>query len=328
MRAFAVLLLLAAALGLASLAIGDQAISPDRVLAAILHPQHAPPADALIVGGVRLPRLLLALLVGTALGVSGALAQAVLRNPLADPGLLGINSGAALSATVVLMLAETPSPYLLPISAFLGAVAVAIATWVFWRVAARGSPVRLVLIGIGISALCGGLAAAIATSGSVADAQRTMSWLVGSVYDSGWRKVAATAQWLLMPLIASLLLARELDFLQLGNELARGIGQPVTRIEALALALCALIAAIAVAAAGPIAFVGLCAPHIARQLVGRGHLLLIPAAGLCGALLVAAADLIGRGAITGVQLPVGLLTPILGAPLLAAVLHARRLRRN
>lgn len=324
MKALLVMVLLLVAVSLASLAIGDQAIAPAGVVAAILTPADAPPADVLIITSVRLPRLLLGLLVGFALGLSGVLAQAVLRNPLAEPGLLGINAGAALSATVVLMLVRAPSPYLLPVSAFAGAIGVAALTWLFWRFAARSSPVRLVLIGIGISAFCGVLATAISISGTAADAQRTMNWLVGSVYDSGWRKVTATAQWLVLPVIASLLLARELDFLQLGDEIARGIGQHVARIQAIALALCALVAAVAVAAAGPIAFVGLCAPHIARRLIGRGHALLLPSAGLCGALIVVAADLLGRGAVNGVQLPVGIVTPILGAPALALLLYRAR----
>lgn len=320
------LTLAGAGLFAAALALGDRPIPVAEVAAALIHSPDASPAATLIVNDLRLPRAVLALLVGAALGAAGAIAQTVMRNPLAEPGLLGVNGGAAVAALILIVEARTPSAHLVPWFAFAGALTMSA---LIYALAWRGgtSSIRIILIGIGLNAVAAAIASFITAFGDVTALQQAQAWLAGSIYDARWEKVTALSLWLAPGLGLAALAARELDLMAFGPAVARGLGQRAELAAGLMIGLCALLAAAAVAAAGPIAFVGLVAPHAARRLFGRAHVRLLPAAAAIGGLLVLAADLVGRLAIAPAQLPAGLAATALGAPLFGWIMW-RRSRRH
>ncbi|MFV0474006.1 MAG: FecCD family ABC transporter permease [Pikeienuella sp.] len=322
-RALIGLALTGLALFAAALAFGDQPVPFGELIAALTGSPEASPVSVLIVNGLRLPRAMLAYLVGAALGAAGLIAQTVMRNPLAEPGLLGINAGAAAAALILLVRTGGASAHLVPWFAFAGALGMAAAIYALsWRGGA--SSIRIILIGIGLNALAAALAAFITAFGEVTAVQQAQVWLAGSVFDARWEKVSALALWLAPALVLAMLAARELDMLAFGENIARGLGQRAQLVSGLSIGLCALLAAAAVAAAGPVAFVGLIAPHAARRLVGRAHVRLLPVAAMTGGAIVLAADLFGRLAIAPAQLPVGLTTTAIGAPFFGWLLWRRR----
>lgn len=323
MRALALLALALAGLYVLALLLGEQAIPPRSVLAALTGAGDPADPARFIVMDLRLPRATLAMLVGAALAVAGTIAQAILRNPLAEPGLLGINGGAALAAMVVIVELGHPSEALLPWLTFAGALLMALAILAFAGAEGAASA-RLILIGVGLSSMAGAGATFIATFGEIASVQRAMIWLAGSLQDSQWSEVRRLLAWAAAPMALVWASARELDTIALGDEVAAGRGQPVRAVRAALVVACALISGAAVAAAGLVAFVGLASPHLARRLVGARHARLLPAAALVGALLVLAADLAARTAMPPIQLPVGLVTALLGAPFFAWLLRQRR----
>ena len=302
---------------------GDHAISLSELAGALTGSSDISPQVAMIILDVRLPRALLALLVGLVLAVAGVIAQAVMRNPLAEPGLLGINSGAALAAMIVIVELDGASAHLLPWFGFAGASAMALAIYVLsWRNGT--SSMRIVLIGIGLSSLAGAATSFMSAFGELRDVQRALIWLTGSVYDSSWIKVKILLAWSIAPLVLTWIAAHELDLMSFGDTPARSLGQRVNLIRGLLILMCTLLSGAAVAAAGLIGFVGLVAPHVARRLVGPLHASLIPTAALVGALLVMSADLLGRTIIAPAQLPAGLMTALLGAPFFAYLMWERR----
>ena len=319
------LILLATIAGLLTvgLAYGDYAVPTAQVIGAVIGDPATPPDVTMIVMQLRMPRLLLAMMVGLALGAAGAIAQAVMRNPLAEPGLLGINSGAGLAAMVLMVGMERAPDYLLPPVAFAGATAMAAGIYVLsWRHGT--SSLRIILIGIGLAALGNAATSFLTAFGDVRLVQRAMIWLAGSVADATWSKVEAMLAWSTLPLIAVWLTARELDTISFGDDRARSLGQRVNLVRGLMILMCTALSGAAVAFAGLVGFVGLIAPHMARRLVGNGHARVIPAAALLGAVLVMTADLVGRTIIAPAQLPAGLLTALLGAPFFAWLMWERR----
>jgi iron complex transport system permease protein len=322
-RTSLILLLAIAALLTVGLASGDYSVPMPQVVGALMSDPDTPPDVAMIVMQLRMPRLLLALLVGLALGTAGAIAQAVMRNPLAEPGLLGINSGAALAAMVLMVGMERAPDYLLPAASFAGATGMALAIYVLsWRHGT--SSLRIILIGIGLAALGNAATSFLTAFGDVRLVQRAMLWLAGSVADANWSRVQSMFTWSLLPLLLVWMAARELDTISLGDDNARSLGQRVNLVRGLMILMCTLLSGAAVAFAGLIGFVGLIAPHMARRLVGHGHVRVIPAAALLGAVLVMSADLVGRTIIAPAQLPAGLLTALLGAPFFAWLMWERR----
>ncbi|MFY0633453.1 MAG: iron ABC transporter permease [Vannielia sp.] len=307
----------------AALVLGDQPVPPQEVLSALFGADGVPTPSRVIVNELRLPRAVMALLVGAALAVAGAIAQAVMRNPLADPGIVGINAGAALAAMVVVVqvgsLPETALPWL----TFGGALSMAASIHALaWRQGTTGT--RIILVGIGLSALAGAGASAISVFGEPAAVQRAMVWLAGSLQGSRWERVPHLLLWAVPPALLVWAAARELDLIALGDDVARARGQGVNLARATAILACALLSGAAVAAAGLVAFVGLAAPHIARALVGPRHARLIPASALVGAGLLLCADITARAAAPPLRLPVGLVTALLGAPFFAYLLWKRR----
>jgi len=315
--------LLICILAWASLAQGEIVLPGRDIVAALLGEDGVPRATSMVVRDVRLPRIILALLAGMALAVAGAITQTLMRNPLAEPGLLGVNAGAALSALVVIVFLRIGSPQLIALASFAGALAAALTIYLL---ALRGgaSPLRVILIGIGLSAFCGGLAQVFTVFGEVAAVQQAQVWLAGTVYLANWEKVAMLALWCLPAIAIATMFSRTLDLTALGEEAAAALGQPVQTARALLLLLCVFLAAGAVAATGLIGFVGLVSPHIARALVGHRHARLLPVSALVGGGLLMGADLVGRTVIAPAQLPAGLVTALIGAPALAYIFWKTR----
>lgn len=318
-----ILILAIMAAAMLSLGHGDHAVPVTELVGALTGDADVPAATAMIVLELRLPRLLLALLVGMALAVAGAITQAVMRNPLAEPGLIGINSGAALAAMILMVGLDRAPEHLLPAASFAGAAAMAAAIYsLSWRHGTTS--LRIILIGIGLSSLSGAATSFLSAFGDLRDVQRAMVWLAGSVHDASWAKIRVLIAWTALPLALVWMAARELDTIGFGDNGARSFGQRVNLMRGLLLLLCTLLSGAAVATVGLIGFVGLIAPHVARRLVGYGHAKVIPAAALTGGLLVMSADFAGRTVIAPAQLPAGLITALIGAPFFGWLMWEKR----
>jgi len=304
-----------------SLSVGFIDMSPDEVLRAFSN--DGDPAHRVVVRDFRLPRLVVALLVGAGLSLSGVVLQGVSRNALAEPGIIGINAGAGFGVVLLLYLSaggrsvrglvDAPS-MMLPLAALVGAGASAAA--VFAIASKRGSlaPVRLLLVGIAVNAAVGAATLVISMRLDQQLYNFAVTWLTGTVAGVGWQEVLAPLPWLgiLVPVV--FMNADVLDILALGEEPAVGLGVAVERRRRVLLAAATGLAGVSVAVAGAIAFVGLMGPHIARRLLGRRHRAIIPGALLLGAALVAAADTLARTLLAPVELPVGVVVAALGAP--------------
>ena len=309
---------LAAAL-LASLAIGATVIPLDRALSVLAAPDGS--REAVIVADARLPRTLIAAAVGAALGVAGAVMQAVSRNPLAEPGILGVSWGAALGAVGAQVTLGIGSPSAAVAFALLGA-AVAGGIVVLIGSLGRGglSPTRLVVAGAAVSTLLW----AILQGLLVLDQQSleaSRRWLAGSLVGRDAASLAQVLPYLGAGLALALLLARPLTALSLGDDVARGLGQRTGAVKLAAALAVVLLAGAAVAVAGPIVLVGLAVPHVARALVGRDYARVLPVSALLGAVLVLAADVAARRVIPPEEMPVGVMTAVVGVPVF---LHAVR----
>ncbi|MEV6345848.1 iron chelate uptake ABC transporter family permease subunit [Actinoplanes sp. NPDC051851] len=274
---------------------------------------HGTRRDTFVIRGVRLPRVLCGLLAGAAFGLSGALFQRLVRNPLASPDVIGVTMGAsaaAVTCTVVFGLVGTA----VSVSAFAGALVTAALIYVLaWRRGVTGY--RLVLVGIGVGAVLGSVVSYLMSRAEVTSAQQALVWLTGSLNARSYDHVRPLAVALAVLLPAALLLTRGLHVLRLGDETARGLG---ARIESLRLGVLltgVALAAVATAATGPVPFVAFVAGPIARRLVHDRGLALVPAA-LVGAVVMVASDLIAQHVLADRQLPVGVVTGLLGAPFL------------
>jgi len=312
-------LLLAGLLAIAalvSLNLGSFAISPSDLMATILG--QGTPKQELALYAIRLPRLVMAMLVGAGLALSGAILQGVSRNGLADPGILGLNSGAGLTIVALLYLhqqAILDVPGIVwPAVAFVGAMIGAISIYLLAQRRGQVDPARMLLAGIAINA---GFSAAMLVLSMRLDRRVYDAAAVcqaGSLSGSKWADVMAILPWFILLVPMLIALVRSLDILGVGDEAATGVG---VRVEASRLALLAIAVAFAgaaVALAGAIGFVGLLGPHIARLMVGPRHHALLPAAALVGATLVVIADLIGRTLLAPIEIPVGVVVAVIGAP--------------
>lgn len=249
--------------------------------------------------------------------------QGLTRNPLASPELTGVTAGAGLAAVILIVALPAAPLAALPFAALGGALAAAALVYsLAWT---RGdSPIRLILVGIGLTSIAGALITFFLTFGEIQDVTRALVWLTGSVYARGWDDLRAMAPWVAVLLPAALLLAPHLDALHLGEYAARGLGARVALYRALLLTTAAGLAAAAVAVAGAIGFVGLIAPHIARRLVGATHVGLLVTSGAAGAIIVVAADLVGRTLLAPTEIPCGIVTAAIGAPFFMTLLYRGR----
>jgi iron complex transport system permease protein len=262
---------------------------------------------------VRLPRILTGALVGAALGASGQIFQRLVRNPLASPDILGVSAGAAVAAVAAIVLWSMSSTAA-TIAALVGAVAAVVA--IYLLAFKQGvSSYRLVLVGIGLTSMLEAVVAWMVTRAQINDAQRAAVWLTGSLNERGWEHVGPLSVALVVLLPLALVAGRSLRTLELGDDNAAALGVRVRGAKLVLALLGAALAAVATAAAGPVAFVALVAPQIARRLVGARAIAVLPAA-LVGAILLVDADLFARRVFAPVELPVGVVTAVIGAPYL------------
>ncbi|MGC4892886.1 FecCD family ABC transporter permease [Micromonospora sp. DT31] len=307
--------------GLAVLAVGagDQPIPPAEVLRVLGGGGH--PADRFIVTELRLPRMVTALAVGTALGLAGAVFQSLTRNPLGSPDVLGVTSGAATGALVVVVAGGSSAA--LAGSAAVGGLATGLLLYALAGRHGMGGH-RLVLIGIGVTAILTGVNGWLLTRAPLMDAARAALWLTGSLDGRGWANAVPVLAALVVLLPAVLLTrAPALRLLEMGDDSAAGLGVPVRAVRAAALGAAVLLVSVAAAAAGPVSFLALTAPHLARRLTRAPGPNLLPSA-IVGAALLLAADQVAMHAITDRQLPVGVVTGVLGGAYLAWLLAGER----
>ncbi|MBS6190270.1 MAG: Fe(3+) dicitrate ABC transporter permease subunit FecD [Haemophilus parainfluenzae] len=259
----------------------------------------------------RLPRAVLAILLGSALAISGVLVQSVVRNPLASPDILGINNAAGLIAVSVLMFLPNLAFYWMPIFAFLGGVLSFVILWVVCGFNFR--PIKMAIIGVALSALWAAISHYLMLTNPV-EINTAMLWLTGSLWGRSWSYLNVVLPWLVVLLPLPFIFCRDLDTLGLGENKASTLGVTVNKVQISVLVLAVALSTTAVAICGPIAFLGLVAPHLARRLVGGRHRTLLPAALIIGALLLQLSDILARVIDPPTELPAGILTAIIGAP--------------
>lgn len=317
------LALLALLLGAVSLLVGPGG-GPAEIMAMIDRGE----ADLawMIVGQVRLPRTLLALMVGATLGMAGAALQGYLRNPLADPGVVGVTSSASLGAVLALYTgASLAFPLALPLMGILGAIACAL---LLQGLAGRGAVLTLVLAGVAISSLCAALMSlALNLSPNPYAAAEIMFWLMGSVTDRSMDHIALVAPLMGLGWLMLLLVARALDALSLGEDAAATLGVDIGHTRALVVGGAAVSVGAATAVSGGIGFIGLVVPHLLRAQVGHAPSRLLPASALGGAALLAAADILVRLLPTGMELKLGVVTALIGAPFFLWLIFRARMER-
>ncbi|ABW31669.1 FecCD family ABC transporter permease [Acaryochloris marina] len=292
---------------------GEYPVPPLDVIKTVLGLETSNSDFAFIVMTLRLPRTLVAWGVGMGLAIAGTITQGITRNPLASPGIIGVNAGASLAAvTLVVLYPELPVA-LIPVAAFGGAFTVAVLIYLLaWK--GGSSPVRLILVGVGFSLIAGALTNLMVTFGNIYNVSQALVWLAGSVYGRSWEQLNVFVPWLIGFGLLSLLMSRELNVLQLGDDVARSLGSRLELQRGLLLLSGVALAGSAVATAGGIGFVGLMAPHLGRQMVGPSHEGLLPVAALTGGFVVVVADLLGRLLFAPIELPCGIITAIVGAP--------------
>jgi len=259
----------------------------------------------------RLPRAVLAILLGGSLAISGVLVQSVVRNPLASPDILGINNAAGLVAVSVLMFLPNLAFYWMPIFAFLGGVLSFIILWIVCGFNFR--PIKMAIIGVALSALWAAISHYLMLTNPV-EINTAMLWLTGSLWGRSWSYLNVVLPWLVVLLPLPFIFCRDLDTLGLGENKASTLGVTVNKVQISVLVLAVALSTTAVAICGPIAFLGLVAPHLARRLVGGRHRILLPAALIIGALLLQLSDILARVIDPPTELPAGILTAIIGAP--------------
>ena len=259
----------------------------------------------------RLPRAVLAILLGGALAISGVLVQSVVRNPLASPDILGINNAAGLVAVSVLMFLPNLAFYWMPIFAFLGGVLSFVILWIVCGFNFR--PIKMAIIGVALSALWAAISHYLMLTNPV-EINTAMLWLTGSLWGRSWSYLNVVLPWLVVLLPLPFIFCRDLDTLGLGENKASTLGVTVNKVQISVLVLAVALSTTAVVICGPIAFLGLVAPHLARRLVGGRHRTLLPAALIIGALLLQLSDILARVIDPPTELPAGILTAIIGAP--------------
>ncbi len=324
------LLLIAGAL--VSLGVGGHGMTVSEVIDAIrLRWQTVTWADspeATIIWSLRMPRTLLAVLVGVNLALSGVLLQGIMRNPLAAPDIIGVTAGAGLAATAMIVIAPAFAVgaslgiYALPIAAFIGALVASLIVFALsWQPGVGTSPIRMILAGVAVSAMVGGFQGFLMVYFSDR-VQGVVLWLAGSLNTRSWHHVMLVGPFTIAGLLLSATLLRPLNLLQLGEPVAHSLGIHVNRTRIVSIVAASLLTGAAVCAVGVIGFVGLVIPHIMRMTVGHNHGRLVPAALLAGAVMVLWADIAARS--LG-EMPVGVLTAMIGGPYFVALLYKRKL---
>lgn len=310
----AILVLLA--LFVISMATGYVSLSPEQLVRTLLGKGTS--REELILFEFRLPRILISVLVGMGLAVSGALLQSVTRNPLSDPGILGINAGAGFMVVIFMMFFSTESSpflYALPLLALIGGLAAAALIYLFTYQKGKGvEPNRLVLVGVGIAAALNGLILTLSIQMDQEDYHFFANWMAGRIWGDDWNFVLALAPWIFCLIPWALFKSHTLNILSLHEQIAISLGTNVQRERLILIFISVALASSSVSVSGGIPFVGLMAPHIARALVGSRHQAFLPLAAVIGAILILTADTIGRVLLDPSGIPAGIVVTLIGAP--------------
>ncbi|WP_186577195.1 FecCD family ABC transporter permease [Aquibacillus kalidii] len=287
----------------------------------VLEELFATSDQAFVLNELRLPRILMAGIVGAGLGVSGLILQGMIRNPLGSPDIVGVTGGASVGTVlfIVFLLGEVSVQWL-PLSSITGA---AIITFIIYLLSWKNgvTPIRLILVGIGISALTNAIVTMFMVSSEAAVASKVYLWMTGSLYGANWQEVMIISPIILLLIFASLFFTSVVDVKQLGDDVASGLGVRVQFFRTLLLAISVGLAGTAVSFAGGIAFVGLIAPHIARLMLHRSFGILVIGSALMGAIIVMVADIIARTAFLPSDIPAGVFTAGIGAPFFIYLLY-------
>ncbi|MDO0915462.1 iron ABC transporter permease [Streptomyces sp. DT2A-34] len=282
-----------------------------------------------VLWNVRFPRIVLALLIGASLGCAGALMQGVFGNPLAEPSTIGVSLGAAVGAVAALSLGLTfLGNWTLPAMAFVAGLGTVLLVYAMSRSGGRTEVVTLILMGIAVNAFAGALIGLFIFLADTAAVNQITFWQLGSLAQSTWPKVAAVLPCAVVGLVVAPLYARRLDLLALGDRPARHLGVDVERMRVALILVVALLTAAAVSVSGVIGFIGLVVPHLLRMAAGPGHRFLIPGSALGGAVVLLAADLAARTVAAPAELPLGVLTALLGSPFFFWLLRRTRRRQG
>lgn len=308
-----------------SVGVSSQYLPPMTVLKAMMG--MAEPGEQVIVMNLRLPRILIAVLVGASLAVAGAILQGVIRNPLASPDVAGITEGASLGAILFIYVFQgTISIHWMPLASILGAFFITALLYVLaWKKGA--SPLRIILIGIGVSAAIKSFSYMLIISGPMQLANQSLTFMTGSIYGVSWdNDVLTLLPWTTALLILTWLQARQVNIQALGDDIATSVGSRVQLQRLLLIVLSVSLAGSAVAIGGAISFIGLMAPHMARRLIGPSFSGVLPVSALLGGLILLVADLIARTAFLPRDVPAGVLTAAIGAPFFMVLLYKNRNR--
>jgi iron complex transport system permease protein len=315
---------------------GQVAVPPLEVLGSVLHrmgldlgPLPAHPQGENALWAVRFPRVTLAVLVGACLGVAGALLQGVFGNPLAEQQVIGVSSGAAVGACTVIVLGVSVAGNLtVALAAFAGGLVTTLAVYVLARSGGRTEVVTLVLMGIAVNAFAFGVIAFLTFVADPQAREQIVFWQLGSLNGATWEAVSAVTPLVLAGLVLAGLVAGQLDLLALGEGPARHLGVHVERLRFAVVVAVALLVGAGVAFTGIVGFVGLVVPHVVRMVAGPAHRLLLVGSALGGALVLVSADLLARTAIENAELPLGMLTALVGGPFFFWLLRRTRSRQG
>lgn len=337
-RRMACLSILLSGLIIACLCHGAVSITVEQVVSILGHQVHLTlpwpfePKHEVILYSIRLPRILLGTLIGSGIATSGAALQGLFRNPLADPGLVGVSSGAAVAAVAVIVLGSTAldfatkaiGPFALSVAAFVGGTATTFLVYKLSLVHGRVAVSTMLLAGIAINAIAGSIIGVFTFVADDAQLRSLTFWSLGSLGGATWPAVATTAPFTGLSVIALLRYARPLNALLLGEEEAGHLGYNVESMKRCIVLLVALSVGATVAVAGIIGFIGLVVPHLLRLILGPDHRLLLPGSALLGASLLLGADLVARLVVVPAELPIGIVTALIGGPFFIYLLHSGR----
>lgn len=320
---------------IAASAIGAFSIPVDEILSSVLHRigiEVGSRPDELaesVLWRVRFSRVALAVVVGASLGAAGASMQGTFANPLAEPGIVGVSSGAVVGAAFAIVIGvSTLGIWTVPIMAFVAGMITVVGVYLAARSEGRTEVVTLVLTGIAVNSFAGALIGLATFLSTDAELRSITFWTLGSVAQATWAKVAVVTPLAILGLVVAVSRSRELDLLALGEGPARHLGVPVERLRITMLAVVALLTAAAVAVSGVVLFVGLVIPHLVRAITGPGHRLLLPASALAGAFILVVGDLVARTVVAPAEIPLGVLTSLIGSPFFFWQLRRTRARQG
>ncbi|PKI21886.1 iron-dicitrate transporter subunit FecD [Staphylococcus succinus] len=303
---YSIVIILLILSSIATLSVGAVFINPIEAIKSVFS------QDNFILNEYRLPRMWLALIVGSSLAISGALIQGVVRNALASPDVIGITKGASLSAVTIIMLFPSAPLFVLPFGSFVGALCISlILTLLISKFNVKGS--KLALIGLAIGAICTAIVQYLLIRNPL-DANTALVWLTGSLYGHNMSNVWVILPWFVIALPLIFYYCHQLDILTLGDEVATALGSKVKKVKMILLFLAVVLAGASISVVGGLSFLGLIAPHIARRIVGHKHIHITIMSGLIGALLLTISDCLAKGIHPPIDIPVGVVVAIVGVP--------------